>query len=160
MSEFLKLEAVDIDGRPRPLMDEGAKIYLVVNVASRCGYTKQYAGLETLHRDLGPRGLRVYGFPCNQFGRQEPGSASEIKQFVQSKYELSFPLFEKVEVNGDGRHPLFAWLTPQKTEPKGPGDVEWNFEKFLVDAEGRLLARFASSASPESLRARIEEHLS
>ncbi|MEM1022211.1 MAG: glutathione peroxidase [Myxococcota bacterium] len=153
---FAEFKAVDIDGNSRTLADPDAKGYLVVNVASRCGYTKQYAGLQTLHADLEARGLRIFAFPCNQFGRQEPGSSQEIKSFVQSKYAVSFPMFEKVDVNGEGRHPLFAWLTARETRPKGAGDVDWNFEKFLIDRSGQIVGRFPSSAAPEALRSELE----
>jgi len=130
-------------------------------VASRCGFTKQYAGLEALNQSYGAKGLKVLGFPCNQFKGQEPGSEEEIKTFCSTTYGVTFPLFSKVEVNGPGRHPLFAWLTQQATAPEGPGDVQWNFGKFLIGRDGSVLARFEPTTAPDApeLTAAIEAAL-
>lgn len=142
-----------IDGVDKPLSDYRGKTLLIVNVASRCGLTPQYSGLEELYRELEDRGLVVMGVPCNQFGGQEPGTAEEIKTFCSTKYDVTFPLFAKIDVNGQGRHPLYAWLTGLDTKPDGPGDVIWNFAKFLVDGEGNVVARFSpkTAATSESL---------
>jgi glutathione peroxidase len=139
-----------IDGRENSLADFRGKGVLVVNVASRCGLTPQYAGLQALHDELAPRGFSVVGFPCNQFAGQEPGSDADVKQFCETSYGVSFPLFSKIEVNGDGRAPLYAWLTAQETSPDGPGDVQWNFAKFLIGRDGRVAARFGPTTTPES----------
>ena len=137
----------DIDGRERHLEDFRGSALLIVNVASECGYTPQYAGLELLWRELREQGLVVLGVPCNQFGAQEPGDETAIRQFCQSRYQVSFPLSAKVAVNGPGRHPLYAWLT----DPAGgfSGDIEWNFEKFLLGRDGRRLARYPSATTPQ-----------
>ena len=150
-----------IDGQDRSLKDLEGQVALVVNVASRCGLTPQYEGLQRLHDEYGSRGLAVLGFPCNQFKGQEPGTEAEIQAFCSSTYGVTFPLFAKVEVNGRGRHPLFAWLTSQSTEPEGPGDVQWNFGKFLIGRDGSVLARFEPTTAPDApeLTAAIEAAL-
>lgn len=150
-----------IDGQDRSLKDLEGQVALVVNVASRCGLTPQYEGLQRLHDEYGSRGLAVLGFPCNQFKGQEPGTEAEIQAFCSSTYGVTFPLFAKVEVNGRGRHPLFAWLTSQSTEPEGPGDVQWNFGKFLVGKDGAVRARFEPTVAPDdaALVAAIERAL-
>lgn len=139
-----------LEGAPLDLATLRGKALLIVNVASRCGYTPQYAGLERLHREFGPRGFSVIGVPCNQFGRQEPGTAEEIREFCTSRYEVSFPLTEKLDVNGPGRHPLFAELTRVPVEGGEAGDVGWNFEKFVVSRDGGRVWRFAPGVTPES----------
>ena len=139
-----------IDGEPRSLGDYRGKVLLVVNVASKCGLTPQYEGLEELYRANKDRGLEVLGFPCNQFGGQEPGTEADIKSFCSTKYDVTFPMFSKLEVNGDGRHPLYSWLTSQDTQPDGPGDIQWNFAKFLIDREGNVVARFSPTHKPGS----------
>jgi len=126
------------------------KVLLIVNVASRCGFTPQYAGLEALYRTFKDRGFMVLAFPCNQFGAQEPGTEAEIMQFCSTKYDVTFPMFSKLEVNGPSRHPLYAWLTAQATAPDGAGDVKWNFAKFLIDKQGNIAARFSPTTSPTS----------
>jgi glutathione peroxidase len=136
-----------IDGKDSSLADYRGKVVLIVNVASRCGLTPQYAGLEELYRGMKDRGFAVLGFPCNQFGAQEPGTEAEIQQFCSTKYDVTFPLFSKLEVNGKGRHPLYGWLTEQATQPDGAGDIKWNFAKFLVGRDGKLLARFAPATA-------------
>lgn len=142
--------ATTIDGTARPLRDYAGRALLIVNVASQCGLTPQYAGLQQLHERFAGRGLAVLGFPCNQFGSQEPGSESQIKTFCETRFGVTFPMFAKVEVNGEGRHPLYAFLTSQPTQPDGPGDIVWNFAKFLVDAQGNVVARFAPTVAPDA----------
>ena len=136
----------NIQGEPVTLDRYRGKVLLLVNVASRCGLTPQYADLEALYTQYRDRGLEVLGFPCNQFMNQEPGSEAEIQQFCQTQYGVQFPLFAKIEVNGSGRHPLYQWLT-DATQPQ-PGDIQWNFEKFLIDRSGQVVARFAPRLSP------------
>jgi glutathione peroxidase len=133
----------------------------MVNVASKCGLTPQYTGLQQLYERYRERGLEVLGFPCNQFAGQEPGTDAEVKSFCTTRYGVGFPLFSKLDVNGAGRSPVYAWLTSQATEPDGPGDVKWNFAKFLVDGEGRAVARFAPPTAPDApeLVAAIEKAL-
>ena len=142
--------AKTIDGDERSLHDYAGKVLLVVNVASQCGLTPHYAGLQELYQTFRDRGLVVLGFPCNQFGTQEPGSEGEIKTFCETRYGVTFPMFAKIEVNGATRHPLYAFLTEQPTQPDGPGDIQWNFAKFLVDRSGRVTARFAPPTKPVS----------
>jgi glutathione peroxidase len=137
-----------IDGVDQPLSEYRGKTLLLVNVASRCGLTPQYTGLEELYRGMKDRGFVVLGVPCNQFGGQEPGSPEEIKTFCSSKYDVTFPLFAKLDVNGPERHPLYAWLTGLDTKPDGAGDVIWNFAKFLIDGEGKVAARFNPKTAP------------
>lgn len=139
-----------LDGTPQPLSAYAGNVALVVNTASRCGHTPQYEGLEALWRRHGERGLVVLGFPCNQFGSQEPGSAAEIAQFCALTYEVSFPMFAKVEVNGPGESPLYRWLKADH-----PGDVEWNFAKFLVGRDGKVALRVAPETLPEALEPAI-----
>ncbi len=137
-----------IDGQDKALGDYRGKVLLVVNVASRCGLTPQYTALEELYRGMKGRGFEVLGFPCNQFGAQEPGTEDEIKAFCSTQYDVSFPLFSKLEVNGGGRHPLYAWLTAEPTAPDGPGDIKWNFAKFLIGRDGKVAARFGPTTAP------------
>jgi glutathione peroxidase len=140
----------DIDGTETTLDAFDGKALLIVNVASKCGFTPQYKDLEALHERYGSRGLAVLGFPCNQFGGQEPGTSEEIKEFCSLNYKVGFPLFDKVDVNGESRHPLFAELT-QTTDADGKaGDVIWNFEKFLVSPDGEVVARFRTQVKPTS----------
>jgi glutathione peroxidase len=150
-----------LSGDPASLADHKGKALLVVNVASQCGLTPQYTGLEQLHEQYGPQGFEVLGFPCNQFGEQEPGGPEEIAQFCSTTYGVTFPMFEKIEVNGEGRHPLYAQLT-EKTDADGQaGDIQWNFEKFLISPDGEVVARFRPLIAPEdpALVAAIEEQL-
>ncbi len=139
-----------IDGNERSLGEYAGKALLVVNVASQCGLTPHYAGLQELYEDFRDRGLVVLGFPCNQFGTQEPGTEAEIKTFCETRYGVTFPMFAKIDVNGPTRHPLYAFLTEQPTQPDGPGDIQWNFAKFLIDGSGKVLARFAPPTKPVS----------
>jgi len=138
----------DIDGKSTSLKDYEGKVLLIVNVASKCGYTPQYTGLEALQQKFKDKGFTVLGFPCNQFGAQEPGTAEEIKQFCSSKYQVTFPLFEKIEVNGPKRHPLYLMLAGK--EAPFAGDIRWNFTKFLVGRDGKVLKRFESKVKPDS----------
>lgn len=138
------------------------KVVLVVNVASRCGLTPQYTGLEALHKEFSDQGFSVLGVPCNQFGAQEPGSAEEITTFCSTNYGVTFPLTEKIDVNGAGRHPLYDTLTASKDSEGHAGDIRWNFEKFLVGKDGKVIARFSPMVTPEdeALRAAIRSALS
>lgn len=138
----------DIDGKSTSLAPYKGKVLLVVNVASKCGYTLQYEGLEAIQKKYQSKGFEVLGFPCNQFGSQEPGTNEEIKQFCSSKYNVTFPLFDKIEVNGPGRHPLYSALAGK--ESPYPGDIKWNFNKFLIGRDGKIIKRFDSKAKPES----------
>lgn len=138
----------DIDGKDATLKPYQGKVMLIVNVASRCGFTPQYAGLEALYNKYRSQGLVVCGFPCNQFGGQEPGTDAQIKQFCTSKYDVTFPMFSKIEVNGAQRHPLYVLLAGK--ESPFPGDIRWNFTKFLIGRDGKILARFDSSVKPDS----------
>ena len=143
-------KAKTIDGEERSLRDYAGKAVLIVNVASQCGLTPHYAGLQELYTNFGDRGLVVLGFPCNQFGSQEPGTEGEIKTFCETRYGVTFPMFAKIDVNGATRHPLYAFLTAQPTQPDGPGDIQWNFAKFLIDRSGSVAARFAPPTAPVS----------
>ena len=138
----------DIDGKETSLKAYQGKVVLVVNVASHCGFTPQYKGLESVYEKYKDKGLVVLGFPCNQFGAQEPGTAEEIKQFCSSKYNVTFPLYSKIEVNGANRHPLYVALAGK--DSPFPGDIKWNFSKFLIGRDGKILKRFESPVSPES----------
>jgi len=148
-----------LDGKDLDLAAFKGKVLLIVNTASRCGFTPQYAGLEKLHRDYRDLGLAVLGFPCNQFGGQEPGGALEIGAFCQQHYGVSFPLSEKVEVNGREAHPLFAYLTGALPGVLGSRAVKWNFTKFLIDREGRPVRRYAPATAPLKIAADIEDLL-
>ena len=141
-------QAASLDGKPVDLAQYRGKVLLVVNTASKCGFTPQYQGLEALYRELHPRGLEVLGFPCNQFGSQEPGNALEIRNFCESNYRVTFPLMEKIEVNGPGRHPLYEELCAVPDASGAAGDVQWNFEKFLVSADGARIVRFRPRTGP------------
>ncbi|MBZ0118688.1 MAG: glutathione peroxidase [Sandaracinaceae bacterium] len=137
-----------LGGAEQSLREHEGKTLLIVNVASQCGLTPQYTNLQKLHDTYSARGFAVLGFPCNQFGKQEPGSEAEIKQFCETRYSVTFPMFAKVEVNGPGAHPLYQFLKSQPTTPEGPGEIAWNFGKFLVGPDGRVLARFAPPTDP------------
>jgi glutathione peroxidase len=139
-----------LDGSPDRLAKEGGKVTLMVNVASKCGLTPQYKGLERLHEQYEDQGFAVLGFPCNQFLGQEPGSPEEIAAFCSTTYGVTFPLFEKIDVNGDDRHPLYAELTQAPDGEGYTGDIRWNFEKFLIAADGKVLTRFAPQVEPEA----------
>jgi glutathione peroxidase len=139
-----------LDGKDQKLADFKGKAVLVVNVASKCGLTPQYAGLQKLYDTYAKRGFAVLGFPCNQFAGQEPGSESEIAEFCSRNYGVTFPMFSKIDVNGPKRDPLYAWLAAQPTQPDGPGDILWNFGKFLVDKQGQVVARFNPRVAPDA----------
>jgi glutathione peroxidase len=155
------LELTTLAGEPATLAEYRGRLVLAVNVASRCGLTPQYEGLQRLHERYAGRGLAVLGFPCNQFAGQEPGTAAEIRAFCDTTYGVSFPLFGKLEVNGEGRHPLYAILTDAADDDGGAGDVQWNFEKFLVSPEGAVLRRFRPMTGPDApeVVGAIEQHL-
>jgi glutathione peroxidase len=138
------------------MRDYLGQVVLVVNVASRCGYTPQYAGLESLYRRFRGRGVTVLGFPCNQFGAQEPGSEAEIASFCSTSYDVTFPMFAKVDVNGDGAHPLWVWLKASQPGILGTERIKWNFTKFLVDRSGTVVKRYGSSTTPDAVGADIE----
>lgn len=159
MSTLFEIPVTTLEGTETTLAPYRGKVLLIVNVASQCGFTPQYAGLEALHRELGPRGFAVLGFPCNQFGEQEPGDAEEIKSFCSLTYDVTFPLFAKVDVNGAGTHPLYARLKRERPGLLGTESVKWNFTKFLVGRDGRVLARFAPTDTPEAIRGEIEKAL-
>jgi len=150
MTTLYDFSATTIDGKSQSLRDYAGKVALVVNVASQCGLTPQYGGLEELYANFKDRGLVVLGFPCNQFGGQEPGTEGEIKTFCETKFGVTFPMFGKIDVNGPNRHPLYAFLTGAATAPDGPGDVKWNFAKFLIDRQGKVAARFSPTVAPVS----------
>jgi glutathione peroxidase len=139
-----------LDGKPTSLGDLAGKTLLIVNVASKCGLTPQYTGLEQLHERFADRGFSVVGFPCNQFGGQEPGSADEIAEFCSATYGVTFPMFEKVDVNGSSRHPVYTELTALPDAAGEAGDIQWNFEKFLVSPDGEALARFRPRTEPDA----------
>ena len=152
MSDLYELPVTTIDGTEQTLAEYRGTVMLIVNVASQCGFTPQYQGLERLHRELGPKGLSVLGFPCNQFGGQEPGDAEEIKKFCALKYDVSFPMFAKIDVNGADAHPLYALLKRAKPGLLGTEAVKWNFTKFLVGKDGTVLERYGSNDTPEKIR--------
>ena len=154
-------EMVTIDGASQKLADYRGEVLLVVNVASKCGLTPHYAGLQALYDEKKDRGFAVLGFPCNQFAGQEPGSDADVKQFCSANYGVTFPMFSKIDVNGAGRAPLYAWLTAEPTAPDGPGDIAWNFAKFVVSSDGRVVARFSPRVEPgdAALRGAIERAL-
>jgi glutathione peroxidase len=139
-----------LDGTPSSLADLDGKTLLIVNVASKCGLTPQYSALEELHKRFADQGFSVVGFPCNQFGGQEPGSADEIAEFCSTNYGVSFPMFEKIDVNGAGRHPIYAELTQTPDAEGEAGDIQWNFEKFLVGPDGTTLRRFRPMTTPDA----------
>ena len=156
MSTIHDYSAKAITGEEVSLGDYRGKVLLIVNTASKCGFTPQYEGLEKLHQELSPRGFAVLGFPCNQFGAQEPGDEAEIRSFCSLNYNVTFPMFAKVEVNGAGAHPLFAFLKSEKSGLLGLEAIKWNFTKFLVDQQGRVVERYAPTTTPASLKRDIE----
>jgi glutathione peroxidase len=150
MTSLYDFSLTDIDGAALPLERFRGKAVLLVNVASKCGLTPQYKGLEALYRDYRARGLVVLGLPCNQFGGQEPGTEAEIRTFCESRYDVTFPLSSKVDVNGAGRHALYAWLAGP--DARFPGDIQWNFEKFVVDRTGAVAARLGPRTTPDDAK--------
>ena len=159
MTTVHDFKARTLDGTERPLADWRGKLLLIVNVASRCGLTPQYTGLEALQRKYSARGFEVLGFPCNQFGGQEPGTPEEIREFCSTRYDVSFPLFAKVEVNGDGADPLWKHLKSERPGLLGSEAIKWNFTKFLVDRDGKVVKRYAPTDEPSSIERDIEAAL-
>lgn len=160
MSTAYDFSAKTLAGADKPLSDYRGQVLLVVNVASQCGFTPQYTGLEALERKYAERGFHVLGFPCNQFGAQEPGDAAEIENFCSLTYEVTFPMFAKIEVNGAGAHPLYGFLKKEKKGLLGSEGIKWNFTKFLIGKDGEPVARYAPNVTPQSLEADIEAALS
>lgn len=156
MSSIYDFSVRTLSGEEVPLRQYAGKTLLIVNTASQCGFTPQYAGLERLYQQYGARGLVVLGFPCNQFGAQEPGSAEEIRSFCDTTFGVTFPMFAKIDVKGSGAHPLYQWLTAEKRGVLGTHAIKWNFTKFLVGADGRVLKRYAPTTKPEELQQDIE----
>lgn len=159
MSNIYDFQALSIDGKQVPLSKYRGQPMLIVNTASACGFTPQFAGLEQLHQTYGERGLVVLGFPCNQFGNQDPGSDGEIATFCQRNYGVSFPMMSKIEVNGADAHPLYRWLTAEAPGLLGSKAIKWNFTKFLIGRDGRVLKRYAPQDAPEKLAGDIEAAL-
>ncbi|AIF48983.1 glutathione peroxidase [Dyella japonica] len=151
MTSVYDFSARDIDGNERSLADYRGKALLIVNVASKCGFTPQYTGLEALWRADRDKGLVVLGFPCDQFGHQEPGDEAEIRNFCSTSYDVTFPMFAKIEVNGAGTHPLYKWLKSEGKGILGSEAIKWNFTKFLVDRDGQVVKRYAPNDTPEKI---------
>jgi glutathione peroxidase len=159
MTNAYDFTATDIDGRERSLQEFAGQALLIVNVASKCGFTPQYQGLEALWRKHRDAGFTVLGFPCDQFGHQEPGDENEIKNFCSLTYDVTFPMYAKIDVNGDAAHPLWKWLKDEKGGLLGIDAIKWNFTKFLVGRDGRVLKRYAPTEKPESIAKDIEAAL-
>ncbi len=159
MPSIYDFEALAIDGQPVNLSAFKGQVLLIVNTASACGFTPQFAGLEQLHQSYAAQGLAVLGFPCNQFGSQDPGSNEEIGAFCQRNYGVSFQMMEKIKVNGDGAHPLYQWLTAEAPGILGSKAIKWNFTKFLVGKDGRVLQRYAPQDAPKKIAKDIEAAL-
>lgn len=151
MASIYDFTARDIDGNERSLSEYRGKLLLIVNTASQCGFTYQYKGLEELHRKYAPQGVEVLGFPCNQFGKQEPGDANEIKNFCSLTYDVTFPMFAKIDVNGPKAHPLYDYLTREKGGGLLGRGIKWNFTKFLIGRDGKVIGRYAPTVKPEAL---------
>jgi len=152
-------QATSLDGKPVDLAQYRGKVLLIVNTASKCGFTPQYQGLETVYRELHGRGLEVLGFPCNQFGSQEPGSEEEIGAFCEKNYGVTFPMFAKVDVNGDNAHPLWKYLKGEAPGVLGTEGIKWNFTKFLIGRDGKVAKRYAPTTKPEEIADDIEKLL-
>ncbi len=159
MSTIHDFEAQSIDGHPVALSQYRGQVMLIVNTASACGFTPQFAGLEKLHQQYSPQGLAVMGFPCNQFGGQDPGDDAQIASFCQKNYGVSFQMMGKIKVNGDGAHPLYQWLTAEAPGLLGSKAIKWNFTKFLVGRDGRVIQRYAPQDAPAKLAKAIEQAL-
>ncbi|NYE25645.1 glutathione peroxidase [Pigmentiphaga litoralis] len=159
MTTAYDFSADDLDGVTRPLDAYRGKVLLIVNVASKCGFTPQYAGLEALYRDYRAQGLEVLGFPCDQFGHQEPGDSEAIRSFCTLTYDVHFPVFAKIDVNGDKAHPLFQWLKSTKPGLLGTEGIKWNFTKFLVGRDGQVLQRYAPTDKPQAIEPDIKAAL-
>ncbi|MFC4276467.1 glutathione peroxidase [Achromobacter aloeverae] len=156
MTSIYDFSARDIDGAERSLRDYAGQVLLVVNVASKCGFTPQYKGLQELYKTYREAGFSVLGFPCDQFGHQEPGDEAEIRNFCSLNYQVEFPLFAKIEVNGDQAHPLYHWLKQEKPGLLGTQAIKWNFTKFLVGRDGQVIRRYAPTDKPESLASAVQ----
>ncbi len=154
--DIYDFEAQTLDGAPTRLADWRGQVLLIVNTASKCGFTPQYQGLEALYRQHKDQGFAILGFPCNQFGKQEPGDAAEIANFCSLTYDVSFPMFGKIEVNGPQAHPLYAFLKKEKPGVLGSQGIKWNFTKFLVDRGGKVVQRFAPTVTPEALESAVQ----
>ena len=159
MASIYDFEALQIDGKTVPLKNFEGKVVLIVNTASACGFTPQFAGLEELHKSYGTKGLVVLGFPCNQFGAQDKGSNDEIAAFCQLNYGVSFPMMAKIEVNGASAHPLYRWLTKEAPGVLGTQAIKWNFTKFLIGKDGHIVKRYAPTDTPQSLAKDLEAAL-
>ncbi len=159
MTDIYEISVTTIDGEQQKLAAYKDSVLLIVNVASKCGFTSQYDGLESLYRKYKAQGLVILGFPCNQFGKQEPGTEQEIKEFCRLNYGVTFPMFSKIEVNGEGAHPLYVHLTRKHPGVEVSGPIKWNFTKFLIDRNGEVQHRFPSSAEPTDLADEIESLL-
>jgi glutathione peroxidase len=159
MGSIYDYKAKSLDGREIPLSDYRGKVMLIVNTASKCGFTPQYAGLEELYEAHRAKGLTILGFPCDQFGHQEPGSSEQISTFCERNYGVTFPMFEKIEVNGANAHPLYQYLKDEKPGLLGTKSIKWNFTKFLVDRAGKVVDRFAPTDTPKSIGPAIEKLL-
>ena len=160
MTTIYDFSATSLAGKTADLAACKGKVLLIVNTASQCGFTPQYKGLEALYEAFHDRGLEILGFPCNQFGAQEPGDSEDIAQFCERNYGVTFPLFEKVDVNGGSAHPLFTWLKNEAPGILGTKDIKWNFTKFLVDRKGKVVERYAPTTRPDAISADIEKLLS
>jgi glutathione peroxidase len=156
MATIYDFTAETLDGQPAPLSDWNGKVVLIVNTASKCGFTPQYKGLEELYRKHRDQGFVVLGFPCNQFGAQEPGDAAEIARFCSLTYDVDFPMMRKIDVNGPKAHPLYAYLKKAKKGVLGTENIKWNFTKFLVGRDGQVVGRFAPTVEPRALEGAIE----
>ena len=159
MTAITEIPVTAASGEETALSPYAGKVLLIVNVASKCGFTPQYAGLEALHRRYGERGFEVLGFPCNQFGAQEPGDAAEIANFCSLTYDVTFPVFGKIDVNGADAAPLYRWLKKQAPGLFGTEGIKWNFTKFLIDRDGNVVQRYAPQTKPEDIAADIEKLL-
>lgn len=159
MTTVYDFSATTIDGKPKKLSDFKGKVLLVVNTASKCGFTPQYKGLEELYRKYSKRGFAVLGFPSNQFGAQEPGADSEISEFCELNFGVTFPLFSKIDVNGPNAHPMYKYMTAEKKGLLGSEGIKWNFTKFLVGKDGEVIERYAPTTRPEDLQREVEKAL-
>jgi glutathione peroxidase len=159
MASIYDFSAQSLDGKPADLVACKGKVLLIVNTASQCGFTPQYKGLEELYEKYHDRGFEVLGFPCNQFGAQEPGGSRAIAQFCERNYGVTFPLFEKIDVNGSSAHPLFTWLKDQAPGFLGTKDIKWNFTKFLIGRDGKVVERYSPTTRPDAIAGDVEKAL-
>jgi glutathione peroxidase len=159
MSKFYQLNATSLQGHKIDMNDYKDKVVLIVNTASKCGFTYQYEGLQKLHEQYKDQGLVILGFPCNQFGQQEKGDSSEISEFCQINYGVDFQMFEKIDVNGDNEHPIYSFLKQQKSGFLGSKKIKWNFTKFLINRQGQVVDRFGSTTKPQKLESKIKSLL-